>query len=85
MKGGGGKGKGAGGGKHSGGGKRGGGGKGGEKSTPMTSEAASRIQSADARAHGGKVEKGGFAARAQSAAARNEAEGGGGEGSGEGL
>jgi hypothetical protein len=38
----------------------------------MTSQAASRIQSAEARAHGGGVEKGSFASRAQSAAAKNE-------------
>jgi hypothetical protein len=39
--------------------------------TPMTSVAASRIQSATARLHGGRVPPGGFAARAQSAAAKN--------------
>lgn len=37
----------------------------------MTSQAASRIQSAAAKANGGKVGKGSFAARAQSAAAKN--------------
>ena len=40
---------------------------------PMTPEAASRIQSAAAKASGGKVSKGIFAARAQAAAARNAA------------
>lgn len=39
--------------------------------TPMTGEAASRIQSAEARANDGKVASGGFASRAQSAAATN--------------
>jgi len=39
--------------------------------TSMTKSAAARIQSAEAKANGGKVAKGGFAARAQSAAARN--------------
>jgi hypothetical protein len=34
----------------------------------MTSSGAARVQSAEARAGGGGVEKGGFAARAQSAA-----------------
>lgn len=33
--------------------------------TPMTSEAASRIQSAEAKQGGGRVEAGGFASRAQ--------------------
>lgn len=37
----------------------------------MTSKAASRIQSASAKAGGGKVAKGSFASRAQSAAANN--------------
>lgn len=37
----------------------------------MTKTAAARIQSAEAKANGGKVSKNGFAARAQSAAARN--------------
>jgi hypothetical protein len=46
-----------------GGGHKGGGGGGGH--TPMTGDAASRIQSAEARASGGTVESGGFAARAQ--------------------
>jgi hypothetical protein len=40
-------------------------------STPMTSAAAARIQSATARANGGQVAKGSFVARAQSAAATN--------------
>lgn len=39
--------------------------------TPMTQEAASRIQSAEARQGGGGAEKGGFASRAQAAAAKN--------------
>ena len=38
----------------------------------MMQEDASRIQSAEARASGGQTEAGGYAARAQSAAARNE-------------
>jgi hypothetical protein len=38
----------------------------------MTSTAASRIQSASAKANGGKTMKGSFAARAQSAAARKK-------------
>eukprot|EP00638_Chattonella_subsalsa_P002764 CAMPEP_0117733784 /NCGR_PEP_ID=MMETSP0947-20121206/270_1 /TAXON_ID=44440 /ORGANISM="Chattonella subsalsa, Strain CCMP2191" /LENGTH=85 /DNA_ID=CAMNT_0005548409 /DNA_START=99 /DNA_END=356 /DNA_ORIENTATION=+ len=64
-----------------GGGKGGGGSKGsgkggGGKHSPMTSEAASRIQSAQAKQNAGQVEKGSFAARAQSAAAQNEAQGG---------
>nr|WP_245552737.1 hypothetical protein [Actinobacillus capsulatus] len=37
----------------------------------MTSSAASRIQSATAKANGGKVPSGSFATRAQSSAARN--------------
>ncbi|MDO4232185.1 MAG: hypothetical protein Q4D19_08640 [Lautropia sp.] len=37
----------------------------------MTPAAASRIQSATARSHGGKTPAGSFASRAQSAAARN--------------
>ena len=40
--------------------------------TPMTKEDAARIQSAEARENGGKVAKGSFASRAQSAAAKNE-------------
>ena len=38
----------------------------------MTSEAAARIQSAEAKQSDGKVEKGGFATRAQRAAAKNK-------------
>ncbi|MEO1927595.1 MAG: hypothetical protein ABGX26_02790 [Nautiliaceae bacterium] len=38
---------------------------------PMTSKAASRIQSATAKANGGRVPKGSFATRAQRAAAKN--------------
>jgi hypothetical protein len=40
-------------------------------STPMTIEAAARIMSAEAKANGGRIEKGSFAARAMSAAHRN--------------
>ena len=52
--------------------------KGGQKSegkpkTEMDKEAAARIQSAEAKKNDGKVEKGGFAAHAQSAADKNEA------------
>ncbi|XP_078378495.1 uncharacterized protein LOC144661556 [Oculina patagonica] len=43
-----------------------------EPKNPMTKEDAARIQSAEAKQHGGKVEKGGFAARAQSAADKRE-------------
>ncbi len=43
--------------------------KGGSK-TAMTTKAAARIQGATARANGGKVAKGGFAPRAQRAAAK---------------
>ncbi|CAK2483981.1 SMP domain-containing protein [Vibrio crassostreae] len=39
--------------------------------TPMTQTAARRIQSAEAKANGGKVAKGSFAAKAQKAAAKN--------------
>ena len=46
-------------------------GKGGKGGGKMTSKAASRIQSASAKAGGGKVSKGSFAARAQSAATKN--------------
>ncbi len=46
--------------------------------TPMTSQAAARVQSATAKASGGQVAKGSFAARAQSAAARSGGKGGGG-------
>lgn len=40
--------------------------------TPMTSDAARRIQSQAAKENGGKIAKGSFAARALSAAAKNE-------------
>ena len=39
--------------------------------TPMSSSAAARVQSSNAKASGGAVSKGSFAARAQSAAAKN--------------
>ncbi|KAL6747923.1 hypothetical protein V8C86DRAFT_3116083 [Haematococcus lacustris] len=39
----------------------------------MDGKAAARIQAAEAKAHGGRVAAGGFAARAQAAAARNKA------------
>jgi hypothetical protein len=39
--------------------------------TPMTTSAAARIQSATAKANGGQVTSGSFAARAQAAAAHN--------------
>ncbi|SQD79592.1 hypothetical protein [Moritella yayanosii] len=39
--------------------------------TPMTSDAAARIQSSTAKQNGGSVNKGGFAARATSAGAKN--------------
>jgi len=42
----------------------------------MTSSAAGRIQGAAAKAGGGQVSKGSFAARAQAAAARNGGKGG---------
>ncbi|WP_345195754.1 hypothetical protein [Kistimonas scapharcae] len=42
-----------------------------KSATPMTPEAASRIQSSEAKANGGQVASGGFASRAQSAAAKN--------------
>jgi len=41
-----------------------------KSTTPMTTKAAGRIQGATARANGGKVAKGGFAPRAQRAAAK---------------
>ncbi|WP_154446815.1 hypothetical protein [Halovulum marinum] len=41
------------------------------KSTPMTSSAAARIQSAQAAKTGGKTPKGSFAARAQKSAAKH--------------
>lgn len=44
----------------------------------MTPDAAARIQSATAKASGGQVAKGSFAAKAQSAAAHNSGKGGGG-------
>lgn len=50
---------------------------GSKASTPMTSQAAARIQSATANANSGAVAKGSFAARAQRAAARNSNKGGG--------
>lgn len=40
-------------------------------SKPMTQEAAARIQSATAKANGGSVPKGSFAAKASSIAAKN--------------
>lgn len=40
-------------------------------STPMTPSAAARIQGAQAKANGGQIAKGSFAARAQSAAEKN--------------
>ncbi len=43
------------------------------KQTPMTKEAVARIQSAEAKVSDGKVAAGEFAARAQSAAAKNDA------------
>ena len=39
----------------------------------MTKEDVARIQSAEAKQHGGGVEKGGFTSRAQRAAEKNEA------------
>lgn len=39
--------------------------------SPMTPKAAARIQGSAAKANGGKVSKGSFAARAQSAATGN--------------
>ena len=52
-----------------------GGGGGEAKGSPMTSDAAARIQSSEAKAGGVCVESGGFPARAQAAAAHNEAAG----------
>ncbi|WP_082972347.1 hypothetical protein [Shewanella sp. UCD-FRSSP16_17] len=43
--------------------------------TPMTPEAAARIQSAAAKRASGNVAKGSFAAKAQSAAAKNSGNG----------
>ena len=45
---------------------------GGEAKNPMTKEAASRIQSAEAKQHGGGVPKGSFGSRAQSTADKRE-------------
>ena len=45
---------------------------GGEAKNPMTKEDAARIQSAEAKQHGGEVEKGSFPARAQAAADKRE-------------
>lgn len=42
------------------------------KSTPMTSQAAARIQSSTAKANGGLVNANSFAARAQRGAATNQ-------------
>jgi hypothetical protein len=42
------------------------------KKTPMTTDAARRIQSQTAKANDGKIAKGSFAAKALSAAAKNE-------------
>lgn len=41
---------------------------GGEPKNPMTKDASSRIQSSEAKQHGGGVPKGSFASRAQSTA-----------------
>lgn len=49
--------------------------KSGSKSVPMTSQAASRIQSQTAKSGGGQVPAGSFAATAQRAAALNQAAG----------
>ena len=45
---------------------------GGEPKNPMTKDAASRIQSSEAKQHGGGVPKGGFSSRAQSTADKRE-------------
>lgn len=42
-----------------------------ESKSPMTPKDAARIQGAEAKANGGGVAKGSFAARAQSAATKN--------------
>jgi hypothetical protein len=42
------------------------------KKTPMTIDAARRIQSQAAKVNGGKIAKGSFAAKALSAAAKNQ-------------
>jgi hypothetical protein len=52
---------------------------GSQSQTPMTQQGASRIQAATAKANGGQVAKGSFAARASSAAAHNSGKGGGGK------
>lgn len=49
--------------------------KSGSKSVPMTGQAASRIQSQTAKSGGSQVPAGSFAARAQRAAALNQAAG----------
>jgi hypothetical protein len=41
------------------------------KKTPMTKEAASRIQSTTAKSNGGEVPKSSFSSRASSAASKN--------------
>ena len=46
-----------------------------QKKTPMTSDAAARIQSDEAKKSGGGVESGGFASRSQAAADKNINEG----------
>lgn len=46
------------------------------KANPMTPGDAARIQAAEAKAGGGGVAKGGFAARAQAAGAKNANAGG---------
>ncbi|GFH17274.1 uncharacterized protein HaLaN_13870, partial [Haematococcus lacustris] len=46
-----------------------------ETKSKMDTEVAARIQAAEAKAHGGAVAADGFAARAQAAAAHNEAAG----------
>ena len=43
-----------------------------EPKKPMTKEDAARIQGAEAKQHGGGVEEGSFAARAQAAADKRE-------------
>jgi len=42
-----------------------------QSKTPMTTQAAARIQSATAARTGGQTQKGSFAAKAQSVAAKN--------------
>ncbi|EEF63375.1 hypothetical protein Cflav_PD6010 [Pedosphaera parvula Ellin514] len=46
--------------------------------TPMTSQAASRIQSATAKSNGGQVPSGSFASRAQSSVAKSSGQSGNG-------